>query len=353
MTGENVFGTAKMLHHYGKYLVSIVLSFLLVSCQNDHTQNQSHIRVSDLNNFLIDSSPGRIWKLSDCDCREPTDTIYRNLPYSYQDGIVEIKRQFRKIDSLQYDNPTKEYAKALVVADFVYAAFSFQFLGTDYGLAKDSILVNAWKQWDTLPLNVCYDLGNSNQVSVYCSQRTSFFLRLMDTLMHVKGFSVTIKKGVHVFPVIKIAGGNYIVDPFDPAVFCDSTFSNVVDYETLVQNRLDGNFKPKRTRRLYGNSRQLFSQAYLNMLRDNYPYKDKDCFCCVLKNYLTVNEAKLMATLRPCYEMPVKPEFSNTHFVHNDRNIYCIGMAGRVDGPFNAHIDIMRYYVGIDSCGTR
>ena len=333
---------------FRKNLLFIIVCLFVVSCQTGNVNNKESIQVKDLEYFLAKGDSIRHWDLSKFDCKEPTDTLYRNLPYSYQEGLTEIKKQFQKIDSLPYNKATKEYAKALVAADFVYASFSYQFLGTKQGLARDSTLLTAWAQWDTLPLNICYELGNYNQVSVYCSQRTSFYLRLIDTLLGIKGFSVTIPHGVHVFPVLNLQCGQFIVDPYDPFVLCDSTGTQVIDYKSLLKDKLNGNFVPKRTRRLYGNSRELVSLPYVAMLKDEYHNKENDCFCCVLQNYLSVNKVLLMNRLPPCYVMPEEPLFENTFIIHNNRNIYSIGIAGRVDGPLVTHNDIIRYYVGLE-----
>jgi hypothetical protein len=251
------------------------------------------------------------------------------------------------IDSQSINESTKQYAKCLVVSDFVYAVFSFQFLGPVYGLARDSAFVATWAQWDTLPLNVCYDIGNTNQVSLFCAQRTSFYLRLVNNLLKVKGYSVTIPNGVHVFPVLKLQSGEYIVDPYDPFVICDSDKKWIVDYQRLLRSKSDDNFKPVRTRRLYGNTRQLFSLTYVNMLKDSYKDRYKDCFCCTIKEYLKENRSFLMSKLKSCFDIPDQPLFQNTHIIPNSHNIYSIDMIGRVDGPLTTYKDIIRYYIGL------
>ncbi len=332
--------------------VVLFMAVCLSGCKRQARQHTETIKLSDVKEYLSDSFPTKAWVLSKCNCVPPTDTLLRNLPYSYDEAILQIKQEFTHIDSLNTNKATKEYLKSLVLADFTYATFSFQFLGPKFGLATDSTYLSILAGWDTMALSSCYDLGNLNITSLYCGQRTSFYLRLVDSLLGIKGAPVVVPYGVHIFPVITLSNGRYVMDPYDPFVICDSTKQTVISYSQLLCGKNDGNFVPIRSARLFGTSRQLFSARYVSMLRDSSGAVDKGCFCCMLKNYLAINEAKLVGSITPCFVMPEEPLFEDIKVVAGTRNLYAMGMTGRVDGPLVSHSDIVWHYIGTD-CGGK
>jgi hypothetical protein len=332
--------------------VILLVSVLFSGCIRQARQHTDAIKVADVKGYLSDSFPTKKWVLSKCNCIQPTDTLIRNLPYSFDEAMLQIKQEFTHIDTLNTNKATKEYLKSLVLADFTYAAFSFQFLGPKFGLATDSTYLNILARWDTMSLRSCYDIGNLNITGLYCGQRTSFYLRLVDSLLGIKGYQVVVPYGVHIFPVVNLSNGPYVMDPYDPFVICDSTKQTVISYSQLLSGKNDGNFVPIRSARLFGTSRQLFSARYVSMLRDSSGAVDKNCFCCMLKNYLTLNEAKLVGSITPCFVMPEEPLFEDIKVIAGDRNLYAMGMTGRVDGPLVSHNDIVWHYIGTD-CGSK
>jgi hypothetical protein len=74
-------------------------------------------------------------------CNVTNDTLFRNLSYTFPQAIAQLKKQFRKIDSLAVPEPSRQNAKALVCADLVYAAFSYRLLGDSVGINTDTVLI--------------------------------------------------------------------------------------------------------------------------------------------------------------------------------------------------------------------
>ena len=62
---------------------------------------------------------------------ESKDTINRNIDLSFGQAESKLEKKFDEIDRLQTNQNTKQYLKTLLLADFVYAAFSFQLLGEE------------------------------------------------------------------------------------------------------------------------------------------------------------------------------------------------------------------------------
>lgn len=326
------------------FCIAAVLATLLTGCRHEPAQ----VRIAHLRDAVKEMKGFQAWDPTQCDIPEPKDTLYTNLPYSFDTAIAALHRQFDRIDTQAVPAEARQYLKALTTADMVYAVFSYQFLGPKYGLARDSQMLDIWQRWDTLPLSTCYDIGNHNTVSFYCSQRTSFFLRLVDTLLHIKGYTVNIPDGVHVFPVLHLSGGDYIVDPYDPAVFADSTGTYAVTYDALRRSKGHGHHTVIATRRAYGDTRMLISHTYLDTLRARSGAFDSD-FGSLLCSYLHSRGSDLRQLMRPCFEVPGPPVFQDVHIIPQGHNAYSIGQHWRVDGPLFDQRDIERYYIGL-SC---
>lgn len=327
---------------YYHYLLCLAV-LLLAGCH----QQPAQVSIADLRTAVHEMEGFSPWRPTECDIPEPTDTLYTNLPYTYDAAIADLRTKFAGIDTLHTSAETRQYLKALTTADLVYAAFSYQFLGPKYGLARDSQMLDIWQRWDTLPLSTCYDIGNHNIVSFYCTQRSTFFLRLVDTLLHVKGYTVTIPDGVHVFPVLHLSGGDYIVDPYDPAIFADSTGTYALTYDALLRSKGHGHNKAIATRRIYGDTRMLLSHAYLDTLRARSGAAHEQGLGDLLCSYLHSQGGDLQRLMRPCFEVPGAPVFHEVHIIPQGHNAYSLGQHWRVDGPLFDQRDIERYYIGI------
>ncbi|MDX2001064.1 MAG: hypothetical protein SFW35_01410 [Chitinophagales bacterium] len=330
-----------------------ILSFLficsLLSCnfQNHHTSYQ-HISLSDVSELITTSRlRPNPWNLDSFNCKILPDTIYTNSHPVFDSAVMQLQLKFADIDKKKSSLEARQYCKALILADFVYATFSFQLFGPKYGFAADSNFMAIRNSWSQLPLDTCYQLGNSNTFSVYCSERTSFFLRLSDKLLSLKGRNIIIPNGVHEFPLLTIGGKEYIIDPYDPFVICDTISGNLMDYSYISSDSSCNTCLPYRTKRKFGESRQLVSIGLITKL--DTEYENSSCFCCELEKYMQENWQYLTSLIKPCFSMPDVPNFSNMHIVPNARNHYAIPMQGRVDGSLNALNDIKRYYTA-DSC---
>lgn len=331
-----------MLRTY-QYYICLTALLLIAGCRQEPAQ----IRIADLRTAVHELDGFGPWDPTVCDMREPTDTLYTNLPYSYDSAIADLRRHFDQIDTLHTSPETRQYLKALTAADLVYAAFSYQFLGPKYGLARDSQMLDIWQRWDTLSLRTCYDIGNHNAMSFYCTQRSVFFLRMVDTLLHIKGYTVTIPDGVHVFPVLHLSGEDYIVDPYDPAVFADSSGTFAVTYDSLLHSKGHGHNKAIATRRIYGDTRMLLSHAYVDTLRARSAGVHDQGISGLLCSYLHSQGSDLQRLMRPCFKVPGAPSFRDAHIIPQGHNAYSIGQHWRVDGPLFDQQDIERYYIGI------
>lgn len=330
----------KILIDKNLFYFAILSCFQLFSCSPKH-ERANRIAAKELTFLLEKNTPSPISQLVDFNCKEPIEVDNRNLDYSYHEAILVLKEKFQAIDTLLISADAKQYAKSLIVADFVYATFSYQFLGPNLGIANDTMLAISW---DTLPLSICYNIGNYNQASVYCAERTNFYLRLVDTLLNIKGREVFVQD-IHTFPVLEIGKGSFIVDPYDPFVIVDSSETWLVDYQSLIDGFEKNYFKPKRTARMFGGSRQLLSLPFINMLKQTFP--DTDCICCLVKMYLEKNKKYLHTFVRPCFDINLLV-VQNVQKLTNNRYPYSLGMSGRVDGNLTTHLDVVRYYVGID-----
>lgn len=325
-----------MTNRFFTFLFCVSYCFSFFSCGS---RQDEKILANDLKFLLSKNSPTSEWSFENFKCVEPSDTLIRNLPFIYSEALSELNEHFSVIDTFSFNESTKKYAKALIAADFVYAAFSFQFLGPELGISNDTNLIREWKN---LPLNICYDVGNFNQSSVYCIERTSFYLRLLDTLLNLSGNAVSTE--FHTFPVIIINQSTYIIDPFDPFVITDSSGRFVVKYEQLVKERSVGKFIPERTKRVFGNSRELISIPFRADLSSKYD--NPDCFCCDLKEYLQENKKYILSFLRPCFNAP-DHQFDKIKILSNNHYAFSIDVSGRVDGHLNSNDDIVKYYVGV------
>lgn len=327
----------------------LVIFFLLsvFGCTRQHKHTTTAIPASNLTPYLDDASKPEYWNIEKVAFNDPTDTLYSNLPYSYEQALTLLQYHFDKTDSSNIAVASKQYIKALIVADFVYAAFSFQFLGPELGLAKDSI-----RRWDSISLDSFYHAGNTNQTAFYCAERTSFYLRLIDTLLGLKGQPVTVEQ-IHTFPVVQIAGSAYIIDPYDPFVIYDTTTKTVAPY-TVTQNSTQiSNTIPIRTKRMFGNTRQLLSHKFVNSIKTEVKPGRSQSICQLLQTYLTKQAETLRAYVRPCFQLPQTPLYETIkHIQPGGPNAYAIEMHGRVDGQLHTATDILKYYAGINCTGN-
>lgn len=126
-------------------------------------------------------------------------------------------------DSLAKGVMNNDLERLLFLADFSFALMSSEFLYRINSLG--TVPDDDDPRWDTLSLQVAYELANAQGIALHCGHRTSFLLRLMDRLMPRPYFTVAVP-GKHFFPVVMadtIAGLWFIVDPYDPFIITDDS----------------------------------------------------------------------------------------------------------------------------------
>jgi hypothetical protein len=222
------------------------------------------------------------------------DTIAQNSNFSYASSIANLKLLFAKIDSIDSNIETKNYLKVLLLSDYVYGIFSFQFLGSEIGLSNHTISISGW---DSLPLKTCYDKGNKNETPVWCMDRTSFFNRLVDSLLGLPTETVSIK-GVHSFSLVKLNSGKYIFDPSDPLVVLNKRTQKLIPYEQLTRNNLM-EIEAIRTKRKLGSGGFLISTKFWTNLTKEVTLIS-DSIDILLEDYYLNNKSKLSKLSKDC-----------------------------------------------------
>lgn len=186
------------------------------------------------------------------------DPMEKNLSTSYKESMQELVHKTGSIDLLDCNLSTKQYLKSIMIADFVYAAFSFQFAGG----VLDTIDYDRSYPAGSMSAEAFYELGNSNVFTLDCGGRTGYFMALIDCLLGLKSFPVT-NQGIHTFPLVIIDDVPYIIDPSHPSVMFDTVSQQVISYEEFRDKSYQslkilsspGAFGPSRdlvTRELYG-----------------------------------------------------------------------------------------------------
>ncbi len=266
----------------------------------------------------------------------PKDTLKFNINSHFEESFHLLQQKLRKIDTIHSNEETKYYIKSIIIADFVYAAFSFQFLGPQLGLAKDASSI---KNWNKLSIKKCFELGNKNEYAVFCGERTSFFNRLVTNLLKLKTRQTFIK-GIHTFPLIKIGKKEYIIDPYDPFVVVDTIKGTVLDYKSILKKNYTS-LSPIRTKRLFGSSRMLISQKFYNKLRTKY---GKITIGNMLKKFMVDNNRYLEKFKTKSFETP-REKTKKINWVLNKKNILAININGRIDGNLLDEKDFYKFYM--------
>ena len=264
------------------------------------------------------------------------DTLKYNICNTFEQSISLLKSELIKVDTIQSNRETKDYIKSLIIADYVYAAFSFQFLGSKLGMAKDASSI---KNWDKIAIKTCFNLGNKNQYAVFCGERTTFYNRLIEKLLKLKTKQASVE-GVHTFPIIIIGGKDYIIDPYDPFVTVDTISKTVLDYNLIVKKQYKS-LKPIRTKRMFGSSRMLISRKLYTRLKNVY---GKISLANMLDKYLIENDRYLSAFKPKNYEPPLEKTKKITTILNN-KNIFAVNINGRIDGNLISEKDFYKYYI--------
>ncbi len=306
-------------------------SFILI-----HTEKSSRISERDVvfaNKLQNHCNYCESFQFLSCD--SAIDTLYSNLPYSYSEGIAELTDYFQAIDSSGIHPNGALYLKAMAVADFVFAAFSYRFMGDETGMANDS---SAIRKWNQLSLSECFDLGNNNYSAVYCGDRTDFFCRLSDSLLQLETEVISID-GIHTFPLSVINGQRYLIDPYDPFTVINSENKMVLDYDQ-IQNIPPAKIKVIRSARIFGCSRELISIPFLKerIASEN--------LCDVMRFTLQLAESEGMDTTQSGWNRKIHiPDFTNAQrTLNNKRFYYSLRLCSRPEGFIGDYPSLVRFY---------
>lgn len=316
---------------FGIGLLFTARAFILI-----HTEKS--IRISERDIVYINKDQSHCsycesFQLLSCD--STIDTLYSNLPYSYAEAITELTGYFRAIDSSGVHPNSLLYLKAMALADFVFAAFSYRFMGDETGIVNDS---SAIRKWEELPLSECFNLGNNNFTAVYCGNRTDFYCRLADSLLQLKTEIISID-GIHTFPLSIINGQRYLIDPYDPFTVFNSENGMVLDYD-MMQKTLPLKVKVIRSTRIFGCSRELISIPFL---------KEKiasENLCDVMSFTLQLAEEEGVDTTRPGWLKKIHvPDFTNAQRILNNRRFYySLRLCSRPEGFIGDYPSLDRFY---------
>lgn len=270
------------------YLSIALLLFLSIifSCNNTGSKisfNELEWPKSDGNN-LIDNSDS-----SAVNCSYKADTIYNTT--SYDGAINRLKLMIDSVNQ-KHTKHTATYINCLLLADFVYANCSFQFLGSLYQKNSNVAIAN----WQNLSLNQMYELGVSNQVAIWCGDRTTYFNSLLKHLLNLNAQIIHINK-VHTYPIVSIDGLYYIVDPYYPMVITNPITNNIADYEWLKKNIHQTEPVFRLSPRYFGESKTLISSELISYIK-SLSYTNDTLICGLVNHLLTQKKSTLLALLK-------------------------------------------------------
>ena len=271
------------------------------------------------------------------------DTFICNQNLSYNQAIVILRNKFIQFDSICQNENTKKYLKAMYLCEFVHTTFSFQFLGSKLGKTKHNIAI---ENWDKMSLENCYNIGNNNLAPVWCGDRTSFYIRMLDYLLGIKATAISIKN-VHTFPLINIGNRRFIFDPYDPFIIFDSLKFKIIDYDESLKLCLKGiRLQVIRTKKIFGFPNELVSIDLANDILA-VSKNEKQDISQNINIYLTKNKANFLRRVNTCafetynksgiiYQANLKKDRYIIHLKNNLNNI-----------PMNVN-RFKKYYFGID-----
>jgi hypothetical protein len=261
------------------------------------------------------------------------DTIRRNVDIDSTNLLAYLAKELKGFDTLRTNKKTSLYLKALFLADFVYASFSFQFLGDQFGLPQDSLIkIN----WDKLPLRRQFELGNSNLVSADCGIRTNFYMHLLNELLGLKSQQVSIE-GIHTFPIVSIKESYYLIDPSEPIIFIHKTNNRVVTYDKIMEQLDSITFY--NSSRNFGNTHMIVSNRYRNSIQ-HLEGNFRSQFLIDVKNNKKLLERKV-----GCFTTSFESKVA-VHDIVNEINALAIEFKFRNFGNIISKRSIKRNYFG-------
>lgn len=269
------------------YLYILIISTLFC-CKNRATIDLAFIKQNfiDTNNLLQKN------QISTIEFEFINDTIWQNQTIQKSNNyLTSILKKCNEVDGLDINNETKTYTKALMLAEWTFGSFNTQFLGPVIGNADTCMLGINFLQTN---IEKCYQAGNTNQLAIWCSERTALYTRLLDSCLNIKSKIIS-NAPTHVFPIVNIGSKWYIIDPYDPFILFNKNQTDLVDYYEIKDN----NTTALRTKRTFGTSGELISKTFYTKLKNKQPNK-LTCINNLISNYLIKNGLYLSKFIDSC-----------------------------------------------------
>lgn len=266
-----------MVHRRTGLLILCLVLSMVNSIFAGEVGHSATLKSESLKNLLSESSPANKPDTSSFNCNALSEGNGQNLPYDFETAIQVLQSKFMEVDQENTSVDSKNLAKSLILADFVYAAFSFRLLGSE--LETDELQLD----WNHAALKECYTRGNNNELAVYCGERSIFFSRMLDSLLHLKS-RIMVIPGIHNFPLVQIGELEYIVDPYDPFVVINPIQGDLIPYDNLQTTGSPLSFF--RTKRIFGSTRDLISDSMVMKATGTQDIREMGK---MFKNYITEN----------------------------------------------------------------
>lgn len=281
--------------------IFVLLFILLVSCSE---QKSSTIQTDVLKATFLKSST--VQNAETISFSTFSDTIFANQPTKHPADFLEpLLAKCKKIDAKKnYTVATKQYIKALLLAEYLYASCNSQFLGPQIGLAPQAL---SQTKFNRAGLHARLNAANHNEVAVWCADRAQLYKQLAKQLFNLP-IRIINNTPTHVFSLVQIANKWYIIDPFDPFLLLAKGQTELLDYESLKHSKRlqQQQIVALRTKHSFGNTAELISQRFYDFLQKSDPIQ-KQAIAVLLLNYLRVNKDQLFAQADCCtYENAYK-----------------------------------------------
>lgn len=264
--------------------------------------------------------------------------LINNININSDTFMSYLSNQLEQFDKLLTNKETVNYLKAIYLADFIYSAFSFQFLGDELGLKNDSI---DHQGWNSLSLEKQFKAGNTNMVAVSCGARTIFYKKLVKQLLGLPVRDTSIEN-IHTYPIVKISEKEFLIDPSEPIVFFDSKLQRVLTFEEL---KIAEEVIFKRTKRSFGTTHHVVSSKLIQQI-DTLGSDFKES----ILNYLSLNTANISKLTPKCFRAKFKKQWTILK-VDNDFNKFAIQLDRRNIGLQLSKEVFVEHYFGVN-CET-
>ncbi len=271
--------------------IFLIIYVLLTSALSFSCKKTNHnIEIKALQNTIIAPNNQQINTQNKevFSCTFNQQCLNQNIQLSYDDAIIKLNATFDSIAQLSFNRATKTYLKCLTIASFASSLFSSQFLGSKFGLSNHKISI---ANWQNMSLAQRYQQGNDNTYPTWCGDRSAFYIKLLDSLLHIKATEVSIP-GIHTYPIITIENNQYIIDPYDLFVAIDTIKGEVVDYESL-KNKIYKSLVIYDVKHEFGKCVELISDSLYNNLLLKYGQTDT-AICALISTYFKTEGTALL-----------------------------------------------------------